>query len=348
MTGWIGTARLLIMRRFQEQSAVRRVPTVAGVTQVAAVAASLGLVGASLTGCASGTSTSATSATSHTAVSTPATTASATSTPSADASTDTGNPTAFAQLESRYHAQLGVYALDTGSGRSVAFQADQRFAFCSTIKALVAGELLRRETDAQLDQTVTYTAADLVDYSPVTSQHVKDGMSLTAVMTAAIEVSDNTALNLMLKQLGGPATMQAALRGLNDTTTNTDRTEPTVNSALPGDVRDTSSPRAMAENLRTYVLGDALTPQRRAMLTSWLSANTTGGQYIRAGVPAGWKVGDKTGSGDYGTRSDIAVVWPPQRAPIVIAVLSHRDGKDANSADNLIADATKVALQRLG
>ena len=317
------------MWRFQEQSAVRRVQT---------VAVSLGLVGASLTGCASAVSTS------PAAASKPATTASATTTPSAD----TGDPAAFTQLASRYHAQLGVYALDTGSGRSVAFQADQRFAFCSTIKALVAGELLRRETDAQLNQTITYTAADLVDYSPVTSQHVKDGMSLTAVMTAAIEVSDNTALNLMLKQLGGPATMQAALRGMNDTTTNTDRDEPTLNSALPGDVRDTSSPRVMAEDLRTYVLGDALTPQRRALLTSWLDANTTGGQYIRAGVPAGWKVGDKTGSGDYGTRNDIAVVWPPQGAPIVIAVLSHRDGKDANSADGLLADATKIALQRLG
>jgi len=329
LTGWIGAARLLIMRRFQEQSVVRRIPT---------VAASLGLVGASLTGCASAASTSPAS---PAATSNPATT-----TPAAD---KTGDPAAFTQLESRYHAQLGIYALDTGSGHSVAFQADQRFAFCSTIKALVAGELLRRETDAQLNQTVTYTAADLVDYSPVTSQHVKDGMSLTAVMTAAIEVSDNTALNLMLKQLGGPATMQAALRGMNDTTTNTDRNEPTVNTALPGDVRDTSSPRALAEDLRTYVLGATLTPQRRTMLTSWLTANTTGGQYIRAGVPAGWKVADKTGSGDYGTRNDIAIVWPPQgAAPIVIAVLSHRDGKDANSADGLIADATKIALQRLG
>jgi beta-lactamase class A len=332
LTGWIGAARLLIMRSFKQQSAVRRVPA------VAAVAASLGLVAASLTGCASAPhATAGTQPAGSTAASTP-------STPSGAA----GDPTAFTQLQSRYHAQLAVYALDTGSGRSVAFQADRRFAFCSTIKALVAGELLRRETDAQLNQTITYTAADLVDYSPVTSQHVKDGMSLAAVMTAAIEVSDNTALNLMLKQLGGPATMQAALRGLSDTTTNTDRTEPTVNSALPGDVRDTSSPRALAQDLRAYALGDALTPQRRAMLTSWLSANTTGGQYIRAGVPAGWKVGDKTGSGDYGTRNDIAVLWPPQRAPIVIAVLSDREGKDANSADNLIADATKIALQQLG
>ena len=173
-------------------------------------------------------------------------------------------------------------------------------------------------------------------------------MSLTAVMTAAVEVSDNTALNLMLNQLGGPPALQTALRGLNDPTTNADRTEPTVNSAVPGDIRDTSTPRALAEDLRAYALGDVLTPQRRAMLTGWLTANTTGGPYIRAAVPPGWTVGDKTGNGDYGTRNDIAVLWPPHRAPIVIAVLSNRAAKDASSGDALIADATRVALQGLG
>lgn len=262
--------------------------------------------------------------------------------------TTSASTASFAALESKYHAQLGLYALDTGSGKTVAFQADQRFAFCSTIKALAAGELLRRDSDAQLRQTITYKASDLVDYSPVTAQHVKDGMTLTAVMTAAIEVSDNTALNLMLNQLGGPAGLQTALRGMNDTTTNADRNEPTLNSAVPDDVRDTSSAQAMATNLRAYVLGTALTPQRKALLTSWLKANTTGATYIRAGVPAGWTVADKTGSGDYGARNDIAVLWPPHGAPIVLAVLSSRPGKDAASADALIADATKLALQQLG
>jgi beta-lactamase class A len=177
---------------------------------------------------------------------------------------------------------------------------------------------------------------------------VKDGMSLTAVMTAAIEVSDNTALNLMLNPLGGPAGLQTALRGMNDATTNVDRDEPALNSAVPDDVRDTSTAQAMATDLRTYVLGDALTPQRRTLLTSWLTANTTGGTYIRAGVPAGWTVADKTGSGDYGARNDIAVLWPTHGAPIVMAVLSSRAGKDAASADALIADATKLALRQLG
>ncbi|MBR7837299.1 class A beta-lactamase [Actinospica durhamensis] len=318
------------MRRYTKRNAGR--------TLIPA-AASLGLAAAALAGCSSAPDTTPAAArpsAAHTS------TAAATST---DTDTDTA---AFAQLQSRYHAQLGVYAVDTGTGRTVAFQADQRFAFCSTVKALAAGELLRRETDAQLARTVAYSASDLVDYSPVTSLHVTGGMSLTAVMTAAIEVSDNTALNLMLDQLGGPAALQTALRALGDTTTDVDRTEPTVNSAVPGDVRDTGTARALAEDLRAFVLGDTLTPQRRALLTSWLRANTTGGPYIRAAVPAGWSVGDKTGNGDYGTRDDIAVLWPAHGAPIVIAVLSHRGTADASSDDGLIADATKLALQQLG
>lgn len=303
--------------------------------------ASLAVVATALAGCSSA---------SHPAGRTPPSVRTApSSSASASPSTNPGSDsTEFAQLESHYQATLGLYALDTGSGRTVSFRPDERFAFCSTIKAFAAAELLHRDTDAQLGQTVTYTSADLVDYSPVTSQHVAGGMSLTAVMTAAIEVSDNTALNLMLNQLGGPQGLQAALRGLGDTTTDADRPEPTINSAVPGDVRDTSSPRALAEDLRAYALGDVMPPQRRSMLTSWLTANTTGGTFIRAGVPAGWAVGDKTGNGDYGTRNDIAVLWPPNRAPIVIAVLSHRGSQKASSGDALIADATKVALRLLG
>ena len=174
-------------------------------------------------------------------------------------------------------------------------------------------------------------------------------MTLTAVMTAAIEISDNTALNLMLTRIGGPSALQTALRGLGDSTTNVDRTEPTVNDATPGDPRDTSTARALATDLRAFVLGDALTTTRRAQLVSWLRANTTGGPYIRAAVPTGWTVGDKTGNGDYGTRNDIAVLWPPTGAPIVIAVLSNRgDDENATSDDALIADATKIALKALG
>jgi beta-lactamase class A len=241
-----------------------------------------------LAGCSSSGGSSDTSASAS---------ATAPTTTDATASTDTGAATeatvsttaadsaAFAQLETQFHAQLGLYAINTGTGRSVAYQADQRFAYCSTIKAFAASVLLQRDTDQQLSQVIKYSKSDLVDYSPVTSEHVGTGMTLSAIMAAALDISDNTALNLMLNQIGGPAALQSALRSLGDTTTNVDRTEPTLNSATPGDTRDTSTARALATDLRTFVLGDALTTSRRAQLVTWLKANTTGGPYIRAAMP---------------------------------------------------------------
>jgi len=312
--------------------------------RVLALAAPVAVTTTLLAGCSS---TSSSAPTSASASPSPAQTTSTTTT------TSTADPTttaAFAQLETEFHAQLGLYAINTGTGRSIAYQPDERFAFCSTMKAFAASVLLQRDTARQLDQVITYTKSDLVDYSPVTSLHVGTGMTLTAVMTAALEYSDNTAFNLMLTQIGGPSTLQTALRGLGDSTTNVDRTEPTVNSATPGDPRDTSTARAMATDLRTFVLGDTLSPTRRAQLVTWLQANTTGGPYIRAAVPSGWMVGDKTGNGEYGTRNDIAVLWPPNGgAPIVIAVLSNRgDDENATSDDALIADATRIAFKTVG
>jgi beta-lactamase class A len=306
-----------------------------------ALAAPVAVSASLLAGCSSATDGSAASSASASR--------SAASASPASSTTSTTN-TAFAALETEFHAQLGLYAIDTGTGSSVAYQANQRFAFCSTIKAFAASVLLQRDTARQLDQVITYSKSDLVDYSPVTSLHVATGMTLSAIMDAALTVSDNTALNLMLNQIGGPAALQAALRTLGDTTTNVDRTEPTINSAAPGDPRDTSTAQALATDLRTFVLGDALSASRRGQLVSWLQANTTGGPYIRAAVPAGWKVGDKTGNGDYGTRNDMAVIWPPNgAAPIVIAVLSNRgDNQNATSDDALIADASRIALRVIG
>jgi beta-lactamase class A len=258
-----------------------------------------------------------------------------------------GTSEAFARLERQFGARLGVYALDTGTGRTVTYRADERFAFASTYKLLEGGVLLRRDSDADLNRVVTYRAGDLQSYSPITGQHVATGMTVHDIIAAAMEYSDNTAANLLLDQLGGPSGLQAAMRDLGDTTIHVDRPEPGVNQALPGDIRDTSTPRAMGTDLRSFVLGTLLTADRRQVLTNWLLANTTGGPYIRAGVPAGWKVGDKTGNGGYGTRNDIAVAWPPTGEPVVIAILSDRGKPNATSADALIADATKAALTAL-
>jgi beta-lactamase class A len=254
---------------------------------------------------------------------------------------------AFGQLERRFGARLGVYVMDTATGHTVTYRAEERFAYVSTLKALAAGVLLRGDSEDDLNRVVTYSAADLQKYSPITSKHVTTGMPLRDIIAAALQYSDNTAANLILNQLGGPNGLQKALRDLGDPTTHVDRTEPTLNEAVPGDVRDTSTPRALGTDLQRFALGSLLSNSRRQLLTNWLLGNTTGGTYIRAGVPSGWKVGDKTGNGGYGTRNDIAIAWPTTGSPVVIAIQSDRGSADASSDDTLIADATKAALAAL-
>lgn len=277
---------------------------------------------------------------------TPASSAPASSTPASGSSAHSAAP-ALKKLEHRYGARLGVYALDTGSGRTVGYRADERFAFASTYKVPAAAVLLRTASDADLAHVITYRAADLQDYSPITRPHLSTGMTLRALIDAALRYSDNTAANLLLDRIGGPKALQRALRGLGDSTTHVDRAEPGVNTAVPGDVRDTSTPRALGTDLRGFALGGLLPAKRRDQLNTMLLHNTTGGPYIRAGAPAGWKVGDKTGNGGYGTRNDIAVLRPPHGSPVVLAVLTDRGRPDAASDDALIADATKATLAAL-
>lgn len=267
---------------------------------------------------------------------------------SPDASATAGQPKReFTALERKFDAKLGVYALDTGSGKEIAHRPDTRFAHASTFKALLAGVILKQTSAADLDERVEYTEQDLPEYSPITERHASDGMTLRELCDAAVRHSDNGAANLLIRHLGGPAELQKALRTGGDRVTHTDRYETEMSAAEPGDVRDTSTPRALAGSLRTYALQDALPARKRTMLTDWLKRNTTGDDLIRAGAPKGWKVGDKTGNGGYGTRNDIAVVWPPKSDPIVLAVLSKRDTKNAEHDDALVADAAEVALEAL-
>ncbi|MFC8594511.1 class A beta-lactamase [Streptomyces atroolivaceus] len=254
---------------------------------------------------------------------------------------------AFAELERKYDARLGVYALDTGSGRTVTNRPDERFAYASTCKALLAGAVLDRNSLRELDRLVRYSRDDLVSHSPVTERHVATGMSLRELCDATVRYSDNAAANLLFRELGGPRGLQDALRGLGDDVTRCDRYEVALSDAVPGDLRDTSTPRALADDLRAYVLGTTLPTDKRAVLTDWLKRNTTGDHTIRAGTPDGWQVGDKTGTGGYGTRNDIAIVWPPGRAPIALAVLSGRDTKDAERDDALLARAAEVTFDAL-
>ena len=254
----------------------------------------------------------------------------------------------FKKLERKFGARLGVYAVDTGSGREVTHNGDKRFAYASTFKALAAGAVLKKHSPREMDKVVRYSEDDLIRHSPVTEKHVKEGMSLRELCAAAVRHSDNTAANLLFDALGGPKGLDSALEKLGDDTTRMERREPKLNEWAPGETSDTSTPRAMAGNLREYVLEDALGKADRKQLTKWLRTNTTGDSLIKAGVPKSWKVGDKSGGGStYATRNDIAVVWPKDSDPIVMAVMSNRGEKGDEYDDELIAEAASVVADTL-
>ncbi|MFD5424006.1 class A beta-lactamase [Streptomyces sp. NPDC127084] len=254
----------------------------------------------------------------------------------------------FQELEGKYDARLGVYAIDTGTGREVSYRADERFAYASTSKALIAAEVLRKYgTGKALDKLIRYGQDDLVDHSPITEKHTDTGMTLRELCDAATRYSDNTAANLLFDALGGPKQLDAILeKHLGDKVTQMNRYETELNEATPGDPRDTSTPRQLARDLRALVLGKALKSDERAQLTQWMRTNTTGSKLVQAGVPEGWTVADKSGGGRYATRNDIAVVWPGGGAkPIVMAILSSRDREDAQWNDALVADAASVVVR---
>ncbi|WP_152655651.1 class A beta-lactamase [Oceanobacillus sp. CFH 90083] len=255
---------------------------------------------------------------------------------------------AFKALEEEFDARLGVYAIDTGSEQTVTYRSDERFAYASTFKALAAGAILQTKSMEELEEVITYSEEELVAHSPVTEKHVDSGMTWKEICEAAVRYSDNTAANLMLEELGGPDGMEEILRENGDETIEMDRMETELNEAVPGDTRDTSTPQALAESLQTYVLSDLLPEDKREVLMDWITGNKTGDTLIRAGVPEDWEVGDKSGAGGYGTRNDIAVVWPSDNeAPIVIAILSSRDTADADYHDVLIERAAEQVIEQL-
>jgi beta-lactamase class A len=254
---------------------------------------------------------------------------------------------AFEQLESKFGARLGVYALDTGTGKEIAYREDERFAYASTFKALAAGTILRQASDDDLNKVIKYTKDDLVTYSPITEQHVDTGMTLREIGDAALRYSDNTAGNLLLKELNGPEGFEKAMREIGDTVIMPERYETELNEAVPGDTRDTSTPKALVQSLKVLAVDDSMPADKQELLINWMKENTTGDELIRAGVPEGWEVGDKTGAASYGTRNDLAIVWPPDREPIIIAVLSSRDTQDAEYDNELIAQAAKTTLEVL-
>lgn len=255
----------------------------------------------------------------------------------------------FAALERAAGGRLGVAAIDTHNGNLLEYRAEQRFAFCSTFKLMLTSAVLRRSaTEAGLlQQRLRYAKSDLVAYSPITEDHLDEGMTVHDLCAAAMEYSDNTAANLLIKLLGGPAAVTGFARAIGDRTFRLDRWETELNTAIPDDPRDTTTARAMMHSLQAVALGEALAQPQRDQLQQWLLANTTGDERIRAGVPAGWRVGDKTGSGNYGVSNDIAVLWPPGRQPIVLVVYFSQPRKDAPTRSDVIASAAGMVCQIL-
>ncbi|UXZ57032.1 MULTISPECIES: class A beta-lactamase [unclassified Curtobacterium] len=267
--------------------------------------------------------------------------------PATDPATDPATARAFASLERRYDARLGITAVDTGSGRTLVHRAGERFAFASTVKVFIAAAVLDASSDADLATVVHYDRGDLLEYAPVTSEHVDTGMTVRELIDAALRSSDNTAANLLVERLGGPDAVERWLRGIGDRTTRVDRVEPDLNQATPGDRRDTTTPERFAADLRAVLLGDVLDAADRRVLRDAMLGNTTGDATIRAGVDPSWRVADKTGTASYGVRNDIAVVTPPGRAPIVLVVMTSRADAAAEPSDALVAAATRAAVAGL-
>lgn len=267
----------------------------------------------------------------------------------AESAPSTSATATFAELEVKYGARLGLSVLDSGTGAALAYRADERFPMASTFKGLACGALLQAHplSTGYFDQVIRYTAADLVVNSPETGKHLDTGMTVTALCDAAITLSDNTAGNMVLRLLGGPAGFTAFLRTLGDPVSRLDRWEPELNTAIPGDERDTTTAAALVANYRALVVGTALPEPERAQLATWLKASKTGATRIKAGLPADWIVGDKTGSPAYGSALDVAVAWPPNRAPLVLAVLTTKPERDAEPANDLVAEATEAAVAQL-
>lgn len=255
------------------------------------------------------------------------------------------------QLEMKSGGRLGVAAMDTGSGRWIGYRSGERFAMCSTHKFLTAAGILFLVDQGRLtlDQRVFYGRAELLDYAPVASKNVDAGyMTVDALCAATVDLSDNTANNLLLGLLGGPEGWTRYARLIGDATSQLDRIEPSLNTAIPGDPRDTTTPDTMVSNLGVVLLTDALSGKSRTRLERWMAGNTVTASLLRAGLPAGWRVSDKSGAGQNGTRNDIGVIRPPGAAPILAAVYCTEAALPPASRDSLIADAGRIIAQALG
>jgi beta-lactamase class A len=247
----------------------------------------------------------------------------------------------IAAIQSRIGGRVGVYMLDTQSQLELAFNARERFAMCSTFKALLAAAVLQRVEAGSLtlDDKLPVRPGDMVAHAPVTSLHLAEGsMSVRDLCAAIVMVSDNPAANILLAATGGPTALTQFLRGIGDRVTRLDRTELELNTNLPGDPRDTTTPQAMARSMEKVLLGNVLTMQSRLQLIAWLRQATTGMRRLRSGLPADWKAGDKTGNGANGAANDVVIAWPPGRSAVIGAVYLSESAQPTAALDQTHAE----------
>ena len=254
----------------------------------------------------------------------------------------------FEQLEASSGGRLGVAVLRTSDGAFLGYRESERFPMCSTFKLLAVGAILKRGMAERnlLDTRVRYGPADIVANSPVTKRHAADGMSIGELCAAALQYSDNTAANLLLNALGGPEVLNDFARSIGDTWFNLVRWEMELNASVPGDMRDTTTPRAMMQDTQKLLLSDdVLEPEQREKLKAWMLGNTTGAGRIRSAVRStGWPVADKTGSGDYGTANDIAIVYAPKTAFAVAIYFTGVTPKETAPQDEVVDEAARIVF----
>jgi beta-lactamase class A len=243
---------------------------------------------------------------------------------------------AMTAIQTRVGGRIGAYMLDTQSQLELTVNARERFAMCSTFKLMLVAAILKRVAAGalSLDTRLPVREEDRVPYAPITSQHIAEGsMTVRDLCAAAVTVSDNAAANILLQPLGGPAGLTRFLREIGDQVTRLDRTEVDLNTNLPGDLRDTTAPQAMVESMQKVLVGDVLAPPARQQLIAWTQQSTTGLSRLRAGVPADWQPGDKTGNGRNGAANDLLVAWPPGRSALIAAVYMSESQQPVSALD---------------
>ncbi|GAA4164062.1 class A beta-lactamase [Gryllotalpicola daejeonensis] len=250
-------------------------------------------------------------------------------------------------LEKEAGVTIGVHATNA-VGRSVFFRPAERFPLCSTFKVLAVGALLKENSynDRFWQTPVAFTAADIVENSPITSRDPDRTMTYSELADAALRYSDNTAGNLLLKRVGGPAAITSFARSLGAAQTRLDRWEPQLNAAVPGDLRDTSTPADLDGLYRALLIGDALDQLGRARLLEWMLRNTTSAKRIGAVLPAHAELADKTGAGDYGVVNDVGVVFAPE-STISVAIMTRSAHRDATGNNDVVARTAAVVLEAL-